>query len=100
MGSRTTDMKKKMLRDYGGTPASEAAVTEALKWFSRHQMPNGGWTYQHDLVRRGRCGDACDASYNKSYNAATARHSCHFSVRDKPRSVASSGKMSRPDFSF
>ena len=30
MGSRTTDMKKKMLRDYGGTPASEAAVTEAL----------------------------------------------------------------------
>ncbi len=72
MGSRTTDMKKKMLRDYGGTPASEAAVTEALKWFSRHQMPNGGWTYQHDLVCRGRCGDACDASYNKSYNAATA----------------------------
>ena len=72
MGSRSSDMKKKMLRDYGGTPSSEAAVTEALKWFSRHQMPNGGWTYQHDLVCKGRCGDACDASYNKSYNAATA----------------------------
>ncbi len=72
MGSRSKDMKKKMLRDYGGTPSSEAAVTEALKWFSRHQMPNGGWTYQHDLVCRGRCKDGCDASYNKSYNAATA----------------------------
>jgi hypothetical protein len=72
MGSRSTDMKKKMLRDYGGTPSSEAAVTEALKWFSRHQMPNGGWTYQHDLVCKGRCKDGCDASYNKSYNAATA----------------------------
>ena len=72
MGSRSTDMKKKLLRDYGGTPSSEAAVTEALKWFSRHQMPNGGWTYQHDLVCRGRCKDGCDASYNKSYNAATA----------------------------
>jgi hypothetical protein len=72
MGSRSTDMKKKLLRDYGGTPSSEAAVTEALKWFSRHQMPNGGWTYQHDLVCKGRCKDACDASYNKSYNAATA----------------------------
>ena len=31
MGSRSTDMKKKLLRDYGGTPSSEAAVTEALK---------------------------------------------------------------------
>ena len=72
MGSRSSDMKKKMLRDYGGTPSSEAAVTEALKWFSRHQMPNGGWTYQHDLVCKGRCKDGCDASYNKSYNAATA----------------------------
>ncbi|MAI30593.1 MAG: hypothetical protein CMM07_02845 [Rhodopirellula sp.] len=72
MGSRSSDMKKKMLRDYGGTPSSEAAVTEALKWFSRHQMPNGGWTYQHELVCKGRCKDSCDASYNKSYNAATA----------------------------
>ena len=72
MGSRSSDMKKKLLRDYGGTPSSEAAVTEALKWFSRHQMRNGGWTYQHDLVCKGRCKDGCDASYNKSYNAATA----------------------------
>ena len=72
MSSRSTDMKKKLLRDYGGTPSSEAAVTEALKWFSRHQMPNGGWTYQHDLVCRGACKDACEASYAKSFNAATA----------------------------
>ena len=30
LGSRTSDMKKKLLRDYGGTESSEAAVTEAL----------------------------------------------------------------------
>ena len=39
LGSRSQDMKKKLLRDYGGTASSEAAVQEALKWFSRHQMP-------------------------------------------------------------
>ncbi|MDE0863481.1 MAG: DUF5684 domain-containing protein [Rubripirellula sp.] len=72
MGSRSTDMKKKLLRDYGGTPSSEAAVTEALKWFSRHQMPNGGWTYQHDLVCRGACKNGCEPGYAKSFNAATA----------------------------
>jgi hypothetical protein len=73
MGSRSADMKKKLLREYGGTASSEAAVTEALKWFSKHQMPNGAWTFKHDLVCNGACGDACsDLKYAESLNAATA----------------------------
>ncbi len=72
LGSRSSDMKKKMLRDYGGSESSEAAVTEALKWFSRHQMPNGAWTFKHDLVCKGACGDACESKFANSYNAATA----------------------------
>ena len=72
MSSRTADMKKKLLRDYGGNESSEAAVTEALKWLSRHQMPNGAWTYQHNLVCNGRCGNPGEPNRAKAFNAATA----------------------------
>ncbi|MGB1925285.1 MAG: hypothetical protein ACPHL6_02070, partial [Rubripirellula sp.] len=72
MSSRTSDMKKKLLREYGGNESSEAAVTEALKWLSRHQMPNGAWTFQHNLVCNGRCGDPGEANRSKAFNAATA----------------------------
>lgn len=72
MGSRSADMKKKLLRDYGGNESSEAAVTEALKWLSRHQMPNGAWTYQHNLVCNGRCGNPGEPNRAKAFNAATA----------------------------
>ena len=65
-------MKKTLLRDFGGTASSEAAVQEALKWFSRHQMPNGGWTFKHDMVCNGACGDACQPGFTKSLNAATS----------------------------
>ena len=72
MSSRSEDMKKKLLREYGGNDSSEAAVTEALKWLSRHQMPNGAWTYHHHLVCRGACGDPGDPSRARALNAATA----------------------------
>lgn len=73
MGSRSTDMKKKLLREYGGTESSEAAVQEALKWFARHQMPNGGWTLAHNLVCNNRCGNGCKTEKRaKQLNAATS----------------------------
>ena len=72
LGSRTDEMKKKLLRDYGGNESSEAAVTEALKWFSRHQMPNGGWTFAHNFVCNGACGDPGDEARAKALSAATA----------------------------
>ncbi len=72
MGSRSADMKKKLLRDYGGNESSEAAVTEALKWLSRHQMPNGAWTFQHNLVCNGACGDPGEPNRVKAVNAATS----------------------------
>ncbi|NND98914.1 MAG: terpene cyclase/mutase family protein [Pirellulaceae bacterium] len=72
MGSRSADMKKKLLREYGGTESSEAAVQEALKWFARHQLPNGAWTLQHNLVCRNSCGNPCKAENRaKQINAAT-----------------------------
>lgn len=52
MGSRTSaEVKKQMLRTYGGNDASEAAVAMALKWLARHQAPNGAWNFNHHLVR-------------------------------------------------
>ncbi|MCC9600632.1 hypothetical protein LOC67_08665 [Stieleria sp. JC731] len=75
--SRSSDMKKKLLREYGGTDSSEAAVTEALKWFSRHQIkagPNAGaWTFQHEIVCNGACGNGCTKEGRaKQLNAATS----------------------------
>lgn len=72
LGSRTSEMKKKLLRDYGGTESSEAAVTEALKWLSRHQLPNGAWTFQHHLACNGACGNPGEMNRAKAFNAATA----------------------------
>lgn len=72
MSSRSADMKKKLLRDYGGSDSSEAAVTEALKWLSRHQMPNGSWTFAHNVVCNGACGDPGEPNRVKAFNAATS----------------------------
>ncbi|QEG42428.1 DUF5684 domain-containing protein [Roseimaritima ulvae] len=72
LGSRSSaDVKKQMLRTYGGTESSEAAVTKALKWLERHQLPNGAWTFAHQVV----CRDpACDhsGSHKEAVNGATA----------------------------
>ncbi|MEM6688324.1 MAG: prenyltransferase/squalene oxidase repeat-containing protein [Planctomycetota bacterium] len=72
LNSRAIEMKKKLLREYGGTDSSEAAVTEALKWIARHQMPNGGWTFQHTIVCNVQCDHPGDQQRMKSFNAATA----------------------------
>lgn len=70
--SRSVDMKKKLLREYGGNDSSEAAVAKALKWIAKHQMPNGAWTFQHNLVRRDSGGNPGDEARAKAFNAATS----------------------------
>jgi hypothetical protein len=70
--SRSVDMKKKLLREYGGNASSESAVNKALKWIALHQTPQGGWTYQHSLVCRGACGNPGEDQHARAFNAATA----------------------------
>jgi len=72
LSSRGVDMKEKLLREYGGTPGSEAAVQDALKWLALHQAPNGGWTFNHSAVCKNRCRGVGDPRYSRSFNAATA----------------------------
>ncbi len=64
--------KGQLVRKYGGSAGSENAVAMALKWLAEHQMPDGGWSFDHRLAPRcqGQCrnpgGDA------KARIAATA----------------------------
>ncbi len=45
--SRSGESKNRLLRKFGGTPASEEAVALALKWIIKHQLPDGGWSLDH-----------------------------------------------------
>ncbi|MDB4757013.1 hypothetical protein OAG56_06525, partial [Mariniblastus sp.] len=46
---RSTASKKKMLKNAGGNEASEKAVLDALTWIVRHQLPDGGWSFDHSV---------------------------------------------------
>jgi hypothetical protein len=41
---RQAGMKEALLRAYGGTSATERAVTEALRWLARNQQSSGLWS--------------------------------------------------------
>ena len=41
---REAGMKESLLRAYGGTSATERAVTEALRWLARNQQSSGSWS--------------------------------------------------------
>src|SRR5205823_5277598 len=45
----------------GASKDSEAAVARALKWLAAHQLPDGGWNFDHRLGPcNGRCADPGD----------------------------------------
>lgn len=52
-GRLDSKSKQALLRAYGGTEESEAAVLRGLKWLMAHQMADGGWSlknYHEGLV--------------------------------------------------
>ncbi len=56
----------------GGNDASEKAVSLALVWLASHQMPDGGWSFNHTLAPS--CRKMCrnPGSLEEARNAATA----------------------------
>lgn len=61
VSGRGSAVKGQMVAKYGGNAQSEAAVAAALKWFAEHQMPDGGWSFDHRQGPcQGRCGNAGD----------------------------------------
>jgi hypothetical protein len=56
-GSRSGGGKRRALAKGGGTRASESAVDAALRWFVRHQSPDGAWdvrTYMNNCAEPGQ----------------------------------------------
>jgi len=67
LGGRTGDHRR-----LSATGASEAAVALALQWFANHQLPDGGWSFDHTLAPscRGQCSHP--GTLREARNAATA----------------------------
>ncbi len=67
-GARSGGNKRAM----GATGASEAAVAMALEWFANHQLPDGGWSFDHTMHPgcRGQCGHP--GTLRQARNGATA----------------------------
>lgn len=63
--------KGQLLAAGGGTKESELAVARALKWLAEHQMPDGGWNFNHTLAPR--CKSQCrnPGTDQQARNAAT-----------------------------
>ena len=71
LSGRADGERERLVREAGGTPASEAAVARALKWFATHQNNNGAWNYNH---QQGTCQGRCDnpGVYHQARIAATS----------------------------
>ncbi|MCS7305755.1 MAG: terpene cyclase/mutase family protein [Thermoguttaceae bacterium] len=63
--------KGQLLRAGGGNEQSELAVAKALKWLAEHQMPDGGWNFNHAMAPscQGKCRNP--GSDVEARNAAT-----------------------------
>jgi hypothetical protein len=60
-----------MVRKGGGTPESEYAVEQALRWLAEHQNYDGSWTFEHQ--KSPKCHGSCrDPGYAPGKIAATS----------------------------
>ena len=68
---RSGEARSAMVQKYGGTAASERSVALALQWLARHQLADGGWSFNHAV---GECQGRCShpGSIGDARNAATA----------------------------
>jgi hypothetical protein len=59
-GRTSPASKAALVRSMGGTPESEAAVADGLRWLSIHQFPDGAWSFLHSAHPdcRGQCNQA------------------------------------------
>jgi hypothetical protein len=59
-GRTSPASKAALVRSMGGTPESEAAVTDGLRWLANHQFRDGSWSFDHSthLDCRRQCDQA------------------------------------------
>jgi hypothetical protein len=72
LACRSEASRALLLAIYGGNAQSERAVEMGLKWLAAHQMPDGGWSFNHTLAPQ--CQGQCrqPGSSAEARNAATA----------------------------
>jgi len=72
MTGRGKASRQALVAQGGGNQASEDAVKLALRWLAEHQMPDGGWTFDHP--RCPTCQGKCDGAGKlaEARNGATA----------------------------
>lgn len=62
--------KAALVKAYGGTQSSEAAVTSGLKWLAAHQRSDGSWSFDHTTDDcKGACSGA--GTFKECYTGAT-----------------------------
>ncbi len=53
---RDPKKRREIVLQRGGSEATEKAVERGLRWLAAHQMPNGGWDFDH---RKANCPGLC-----------------------------------------
>jgi len=64
---RDPRVRSQLVEQEGGTPFTEAAVANGLRWLSRHQAEDGHWSLQN-FARHGECDGRCRGSGNVQSN--------------------------------
>jgi hypothetical protein len=58
VSGRGPKVRADLVRQNGGSDASEVAVARALKWLAQHQYADGSWSFDHTGGNcQGKCGD-------------------------------------------
>ena len=72
MESRSPASKSEAVKRSGGNEASEAAVARALRWIAAHQLPDGGWSFDHTIGPGSHRNSPNPGTARDARNAATA----------------------------
>jgi hypothetical protein len=66
---RTGQVRRLLVQARGGSDQTEQAVAAALDWLAKHQMPDGGWSFDHAMAVQGVGTDG--GNMPQARNAAT-----------------------------